>query len=394
MKLLFITARFPYPPHKGDQAIPFYRLRHMSKTHEITLLTFYENETELAFMDQISAYCKEIITVKKSTFRSLFNMLAKGLFSSLPLQVLYYRSPAFKRTLKQLLARETFDLIHVYMLRIADYGININRPKVLELIDSMQLNFKRRSEEEKLPLKWLFNMELKRLQHYETTMVRNYDRSIVVADQDREFIGEANVVTIPLGIDRDIFKPKESLAVTERGPVLAFTGNMGYFPNRNALLWFLEYCWQKIKAEVKDTRLVIAGKNPGPEIRKYHDGTSVQVLGFVQSMADIINSARVAIAPMQSGSGMQFKILEAMSCGVPVVSTSLGLGTIPAKDKESVLLGDDADVFTQHCIDLLKDNALTHAIGHKGLTMVQNNFSWQKNVAQLETIYHEIGDNA
>jgi sugar transferase (PEP-CTERM/EpsH1 system associated) len=389
MKLLFITARFPFPPHKGDQAIPYYRLKLMGNSHEITLLTFYEKPEELEYLDHIKPFCKKIITIKKSAFSSIFNMLTRGLFSTLPLQVLYYKSPVFKKTLNRLLKNESFDLIHVYMLRIAECAIHIDRPKVLELIDSMELNFKRRTENEKKPLKWLFNLELKRLKRYEKEMVKHYDRCIVVADKDREFIGSGNIVTIPLGVDHQTFQPRKSLPMAEREPKLVFTGNMAYFPNRHAILWFLKNCWHRVKSEIKDARLIIAGKDPGKEIRKYHDNDSIEVLGFVDSMAEIINDARLAIAPMQSGSGMQFKILEAMACAVPVVSTTLGLGTIPATHNKSVMIADDAETFANCCINLLKDSNLAQSIADNGLNVMLKNFSWEKNVEQLEEIYRD-----
>jgi sugar transferase (PEP-CTERM/EpsH1 system associated) len=390
MKLLFITARFPYPPVKGDKAIPYYRLKTMAQEHEITLLTFYESAQELTGLERVAPFCKEVITVKKSLLRSLFNMTVWGLFSRLPFQVLYYRSRKFTNALKELTARENFDLIHVYMLRIAWCAADANIPKVLELIDSMQLNFQRRAEQEKWPLKLLFYMELKRLKGYENRMVRRYDRCIVVSDKDRQTIGHPNAVTIPLGIDTDLFRPPEG--EKKPGRVIAFTGNMGYFPNRNAISWFLEHCWPLVLEEVPDAQLKIAGPDPGTGIKKYHDGKRVHVTGFVESMPKVLQEARAAIAPMRSGSGMQFKILEAMACGVPVAATSMGLGSIPAEHDKHILLADEPESFARHCVKLLTDDSLRERIGNAGLDMVRRNFSWEKNVSWLHNLYQEIFD--
>ncbi|MCP5053785.1 MAG: glycosyltransferase [bacterium] len=387
MKILFVTARFPYPPHKGDQAIPYYRLKLMGKRDEITLLTFYESKEELKYLDEIEPWCKEVITVKKSLARSLFNMTAWGLFSKSPFQVLYYRSRAFEGQLKRLTSETDFDIVHVYMLRIAGFGLGIKGPKVLELIDSMQLNFQRRAEAEKWPAKRLFKMELKRLKHYENQMVKAYDRSIVVSDTDREFIADENVKTIHLGIDTEFFRPEGQ---RESDPVIAFTGNMGYFPNDNAIRWFLENCWLKVKRRVPGVQLVIAGKGPGAAVKRHHDGESVRVLGVVDSMAEVLNQARIAIAPMQSGSGMQFKVLEAMACGLPVVATTLGLGTIPAHDGENVLIADDPESFSRRCSQLLTDDALATTIGQKGMELVRDTFGRQKNIDSLYSLYNEV----
>jgi sugar transferase (PEP-CTERM/EpsH1 system associated) len=391
MKILFVTARFPYPPFKGDQSIPFHRLKYMGDKHDISLLTFYENKKELNYLEKIIPYCKQVITIKKSSFRSLFNMLVFGLFSRLPFQVLYYQSRIFKQQLEKLIAENSFDILHVYMLRTAEYGKNIqqsNMPKILELIDSMQMNFQRRLEKEKWPKKWLFKLELKRLTKYEPEMVKNYDRSIVVSEKDKDFINHDRVMTIPLGIDTEEFHPGKNKLSTNK--VIAFTGNMGYFPNKNAILWFLKNCWENIKKKVPGIQLIIAGKNPGPSIKKYNNGNSMQVLGYVDSVATVLQEARIAIAPLQSGSGMQFKILEAMACALPVVTTTIGLGTIPAVNKKSILVADDPNDFAQCCINLLTDDSLAEAIGKKAMQLVQQTFTWEKNIDILHRLYKEL----
>jgi glycosyltransferase involved in cell wall biosynthesis len=277
------------------------------------------------------------------------------------------------------------------MLRIAEYGKNIQHPgmpKILELIDSMQMNFQRRLEKEKWPKKWFFKLELKRLTTYEPQMVKNYHRSIVVSEKDKDFINHDRVITIPLGIDTREFYPGKNKLPTNK--VIAFTGNMGYFPNKNAILWFLKNCWEIIKKQVPGTQLVIAGRNPGPGIKKYNNGDSVRVSGYVDSVAAVLREARLAIAPLQSGSGMQFKILEAMACALPVVTTSIGLGTIPAVNNESILAADGANDFAQCCIRLLTDDILAETIGKKAMQIVQRTFTWEKNIDTLDRLYKEL----
>lgn len=363
----------------------------MSKEHEITLLTFYQQDDELNGLHYIEPYCKKVITVKKRPALSIVHMMVMGLFTRLPFQVLYYRSKKFKNKLAELLNAEAFDLLHVYMLRIAAYGSDTGIPKVLDLIDSMQLNFQRRVETQSWPLKWLFRIELKRVTRFEHKMISHYDRSITVSDTDRNTMASDRVETIPLGIDTEVFYPSHT--ATTGKPVIAFTGNMGYYPNRQAIIWFLDHCWNKITHAVPGVCLIIAGKDPGPALNAFDDGNSVKVLGYVESIADILRQATLAIAPMQSGSGMQFKILEAMACAVPVVATRLGLGSIPAVDKESIFLADEPDTFAKSCIELLKDPAGAAESGAKGLELVQDQFTWDANVDKLNRIYHDVIEN-
>lgn len=386
-KILFITPRFPYPPLKGDQVIPYYRLRTLSKKCDITLLSFYESDEELAGVKQISQYCGAVYTVKLPKWRSLINMAFMSFFSKLPFQVLYYRSRTFQKKLFTLLSKNKFDLIHAYMLRMAPYIFSVDTPKILELIDSMQLNLERRICNERIPKIWLFKEELRRVSIYEQSIGEFFSQMIVVSAKDRAFITGDNVKVISLGVDIDFFAPKAKL---QRKPAVIFSGNMGYAPNICAIKWFVENCFSKIQALVPEVSLVIAGGNTSKEILSMGNKPGIKVTGFVESMPDVLNQASVAIAPMQSGSGMQFKILEAMSCGLPVVTTAIGLGDIKAKPSYEICVADSAKDFINAVVSFLNDPEKSENIGIKAREFVIQNHGWEHIAFQIEEVYNKL----
>ena len=389
MKLLYLTARMPYPPIRGDALVPFHRLKRLSRKHEITLLTFYESEKELDYLEKIEPFCSKIITVKHSRWTGLFNMMVSGLFNRLPFQVLYYKSRTFKAALDDLLADGEFDLLHVHMLRMAEFGLPYKIPKVLEMIDSMDLNIQRRVSQESFPLSWLLGLELRRLRRYEAPTVRRYGRGVVVSALDRRHIGVDNVVDIPLGVDLQRFRPVPQLTARK---TIVFTGSMFYFPNENAILWFMKYCFPEIKRRVPEVELVIAGKDPGPAVLQLGDMEGVTVTGFVEDMEQTLHQARVSIAPMQSGSGMQFKILDAMACGIPVVATQLGVGAIQAEHGRDLLVADRPQEFIDACVRLLEDDDLAEALRESGRRLVERVYTWEANVERIEGIYEAMSN--
>jgi sugar transferase (PEP-CTERM/EpsH1 system associated) len=387
MKILFLTPRFPYPPLKGDQVIPFYRLKYLSQRHSISLLTFYQNAKELEYLREVDCFCENVKYVKLTKFQSVLNVIFGGMTSGLPFQILYYKSSEFRKALGKMIAGEKYDIIHTYMLRLAEYSKNITGHKIIDFIDSMQLNLRRRTLIEKYPNKLAFLEELRRIAGYENVVTKYYDYGIVVSDNDRNQIKAENIVSIPLGIDTDRFKPGPFLS---NNKTIIFSGNMGYFPNENSALWFISHVFDDINREIPNVRFVIAGNSPSKKLRNLHDGRRIIVTGFVESIVDELQKAQLAVAPMQAGSGMQFKVLEAMSCGLPVVATSMGVGTISAMNNVNIMIEDDPELFAHACINLLKDYRLSKNIGDHARQLILDKYSWESHVDKVEVLYKSV----
>ncbi len=387
MKILFISSRFPYPALKGDQVILSNRLRHLSKNNEITLLTFYQQDRELQALEQVRQWCADIETVKIGKLESIANLLARGAFSRLPLQTLYFKSAKFSRKLRQVLDSVDFDLVHTYLLRMAEYSRHIDKPKVLDLIDSMQFNLEKRLAFMKHPQKMLYGEELRRIKRYEREIVDDFDASIVVSDADRIYLASAKATTIPLGIDTDRYRRNSPLPDNR---TIIFSGNMSYAPNESAVLWFINNCFDLIRQQVPDVKLKIVGIAPGRTVRKFHDGRTIIVTGFVESIVAEMTTSRLAIAPMQSGYGMHIKILEAMSCGLPVVATSLGKGTISAKHRVHLMVADERGSFAEACIELLNSRDTAESVGQNARDLIVREYSWESSVVKLEHTYQNV----
>lgn len=387
MKILFLTSRFPYPPLRGDQAIPYYRLKYLSKRHSITLLSFYEHARDLEGLNHLRQYCKNIFTIALPFWRSLLNVAVNSLLSPLPLQVLYYRSFSCERLVKKLIAENGFDIVHAYLLRMAPYVEGVNSPRILELIDSMQLNWSRRLATEKNPMRWVVKEELRRIISYENHIGSLFNKLIVVSEKDRAMVPASNLDVVPLGVDTDLFAPNpEATKDTD----IIFSGNMGYSPNIRAVLWFVENCLPKIQKIFPKVKFEIVGINPSREIRSLAQREGIVVTGYVKSMPEALTRASVSVAPMLSGSGMQFKIIEAMSCGLPVVTTTLGLGDIKAKPHKDILVSDEPEGFAESVISLLSKRDCVREIGSNARNYVIRNHGWEDAVGRVESIYASI----
>jgi len=112
--------------------------------------------------------------------------------------------------------------------------------------------------------------------------------------------------------------------------------------------------------------------------------------GVVENVAELLNASDIAIAPLLHGSGTRLKILEYFSCGLPVVSTTVGVEGLDIKSQVNVLIEDDMNEFALKVTKLLKDRALSMRLGKAARELVLNKYDWKNIAGKLDMIYHNL----
>lgn len=385
MKILFITARFPYPPLKGDQVRSYNQIRILSQKHSIILFSLIGNRKELDHIPMLKRFCSHIEVVELRPFHSYLNIIS-GLFSPLPLQTCYYYSPELGRRIRTTIENDKFDVVHVQLIRMAPYLTHfVHMPKVIDLIDALSLNMKRRYECDRGIFKLGTYIEWQRLKKYETEICNQFDQAIVVSPTDRKAIGPfQNLHVNPNGVDTDAFP----FVLEGREPFsIIFSGNMGYFPNVDAVHWFSQEVFPLIKARIPQIKFYVVGADPLKGIRRLSADERIIVTGFVDNIYKYLARATVAVCPIRSGSGIQNKVLEAMSSGTPVVATSYAVEGIQATPEEEIIIADNPVDFAQRVVELLQDATLRQKLALNARKLIEEKYTWEASVEQLERIY-------
>ncbi len=390
MKILFITTRFPYPPFRGDKLRVFNLVKELSRDHEVVLATFAEADDGRYFED-LKKYVKRIERAPLNKPRAYFNCLTH-LFSSVPLQVSYYQSPQLKRAVDRLIKEEKPDIIHAHLIRTAPYALAYpGIPKVLDICDSMTLNYERFLAYRKDIASLLYRIEKAKTRTYESTVPAEFDANLVVSAHDRSFIfklcPEARLEIVPMGVDFDYFRPADGDKIPNR---VVFTGTMSYFPNVDAMRWFTRDVLPLIRRAYADIELYIVGSNPTPEVTKLADDPAVTVTGYVDDVRPYIGPAAVFVCPIRAATGLNTKIIQAMAMGLPVVATPEAGEGIDATDGENILLASEPMVFAEAVTNLLRDQALRDRIGAAGREFVLSTYGWDKAAKTLTDIYRKI----
>jgi glycosyltransferase involved in cell wall biosynthesis len=227
--------------------------------------------------------------------------------------------------------------------------------------------------------------EERRCSHGVDLLLANSDRDRQVFENE---FGVRNIAVIPNGVDVTEFSPPKSAG--DAGTIL-FTGLMSYYPNQQAMRWFLDEVFPLILKKVPEAKLIVAGARP-PAWLLNERSDVVEVTDAVPDMRPYFERARVVIAPLMIGGGTRVKILEAQAMARPVVSTTLGAEGIDGRDGHTILLADDPASFAMQVGRLLTELDFAAEIGANGRKHVACFYDWNRIGERLEaTLREKIG---
>lgn len=336
--------------------------------------------------DDVADFCERVVTVPRRLASSLAGVLRRG-FSALPLQTALYETGEMRRAIRQTLSGGSFDVAHVQLARMGPYLDDVCAlPRVLDFVDALSLNMRRRCESDRGLWRWVACLEARRLGPYEQRLCRAVDRALVGSALDREAMGAPpGLAVVTSGVDLVEFAYQRA---GRSADTVVFSGHMSYFPNVQAAVWFGRSVLPRVRAAVPGVRFHVVGAHPARAIRRLpRDHARIEVSGFVDSLSSHLRRAAVAVAPMRAGSGQPLKILEAMASGTPVVATALAARGLEARPGEHLLVADDPPAFAEGVVRLLRDRDLAEALAANARRLVEARYTWEHSVAQLEAIY-------
>lgn len=389
MDILFVA---PYVPSR-IRVRPFHFISEIARRHRVHVIALGEvGGPCLQSADELASLVQGFTIVPHSRLRGYWQSLL-ALPGPHPMCTSFCRSTAMSRAISEIMARVRFDLVHVEHLRAAHFApVDPSVPVVFDSVDCLTGLFRQMARSRRNPLARLLMLEETCcLRRYEPAALRRFERVIVTSDSEREELmgmgGHPAVDVVPNGVDTGYFAPRGS----ERRPArFVFTGKMSYSPNAQAALWFAEKVFPAVREAAPRAEFVIAGSAPPPRVRALDAASGVRVTGYVEDIRPWLDSACIAVAPMQVAVGIQNKMLEAMAMGLPVIATSLACRTF-GENCPGIVEADTVEQTTRAAVRLALDPVLAAEIGSKGREEVLGRFSWESSVNRLEKIYHEVG---
>jgi len=384
MKILYLTPRLPYPIDKGDKLRAFYQIKYLSKYHDIFLLSLDETLTDKLNDNPVKNFCKKIIVFPLTRYKIFFNLFRK-IFSSVPFQTAFYYNPRIKKEILKAINDIRPDIIFCQLIRAAEYVIEIkNIPKIIDYVDIISKGLERRASKSNLLMKFLIKIEFNRVRNYEKKVFKEFDNSIIISREDRNFLPfeeKENVKIVPNGIDLEYFYPMES----EKEYDLFFSGNLNYPPNVDASIYIVKNILPLLLKRKPDIKILIAGASPNKKILSLVS-RNVIVKGWVDDIREFYKKAKIFIAPMQLGTGLQNKLLQAMAMKIPCVTSELTMKGLAEGAEKVLLVAKKPLDYSELVIKLLEDDNYRNSIAQRGYEFVQINYRWEKIIENLEEI--------
>jgi len=391
LKILFICKEFPHAKVVGGPIIVYNRMKYLSRSHEVHLLSFH-NPGEEKFLPSLEGYCRRIELVRFPPARNPVRKVYDYLTSRVPSYMLKLYSPEFRLRLNRMAEEENYDCIIAeysymgqYLYQNREIHEDIARViSVHECYTDARLKVFRVKGLSWEGLKaYLHYLKLKK---YEFEMYHSADKVLTLTEEDREILlGYApnlRVNVVPHGVDIEHFTPE---GWRPRGNVVCYLGNYGHEPNVDAVLYFYREIYPTVKREVPDVRFYIVGRAPPPEIKALEANRSVVVTGYVPDVKPYLHMSKAMIIPVRLGGGFRGKTLEALASGVPLISTRLGVEGLGGREDEDYLVADSPREFARKLVALLKDEKLACKLSENGRKLAEK-FSWQRGVKKLEEI--------
>ena len=386
-----MSHRVPFPPNKGEKLRTYHQLERLQQLgHSLSLISPSNGPEDEEFAAALALDLGITVNAAKLDYKPL--RFAKALATNRSLSEANFYSSSVKQLIENenhLFEPDFLFLTASSLVRYIDSIANKhNSPAILiDFMDVDSNKWQQYQHKAHFPMNLVYQREAKLVKKLEIEAAKLSKECYLIASAEltlfkKEVTQQGNITILPNGIDDSIFKPNIDIPRPQH-PTLLFTGVMDYKPNIDAVLWFIANCWSQIKDQYPSAKLIIAGMSPSANIQKLGTSDDIIVTGFVEDIMPYFQSACIFIAPFQIARGVQNKVLQAMSCELPVVTTLKGIEGIIHCAGKDVLLANTAEQYTKHCLNLLESIELRESIGKAARQTILANYAWPEVLKPL-----------
>lgn len=396
MKILVVSSYLPYPLHSGGDVRLYNLLSRLSKKHTVTLVCEVRDFQKKSHIEELKKICHEVIPFQRKKQWSFGNVLKSGI-STEAFLITGHTLPQMRSAIAELLRKEAYDLIHCETSYVMQNIPTTHIPIVLTEHNIEYQVYERYAKTKPFPLSELLMVDVQKLKRKEESFWKKASKVIVVSNAEAEVVKKTGVTAsiVPNGVDIGVFKKKPaSLAFEKKEKRILFIGDYKWIQNQHAVRWILSDIWPRIeKVTDENVKLWLVGRNMPEDVK---NSSSKRIIAEGEShlpTQEIFSESFALLAPLKVSAGTQYKILESMAVGTPVVTTPhavVGFSTLNEKQKEVALLSDDSGGLAGKIAYLLDKKDVYQEVADTARSYVEENYSFDSIAEMLDEVYNSV----
>ena len=388
--LIFISHRIAWPLNKGEKIRAWNLIQHLAPHFRIHFGCVVDDPADMAHVAKLETVCASVgafpIDKGAQKLRALLHARPGR-----PLMPDFYYSDALQDWVNAAMARTRMDVVYIYSVAMAPYAIGLDHPcKILDAQDIDSEKWAEYAEKAAFPMRLVWAREARTLLAYERAAAAACKWTFFVSQPEADRFAElapevaARVVAVECGVDLARFSPQDVYATpfSDPAPRVVFTGNMDYWPNADAVIWFAHEVMPKLRARVPGLAFWVVGANPIEEVRALDFMPGVFVTGRVEDVRPYVAHASVIVCPLRIARGIQNKVLEGMALGRPVVASPPAFEGVRAEAGVELLVADGAEAFVAALCDVL--DGKHPGLGEAARASMERGYAWEAVLGKLE----------
>lgn len=380
MKILFLSPILPWPLVSGGQIRAYHLLEALHQNHEITLVAYIRDEKERQYLPELKAICRQVHFIKRQYKPWTWQALLKTLFSTKPLVMNLYE------TAEPLINNpKEYEAVYCECFYLMDKISKSSTNIFLSEQNIEYLVYQRYIDALSFWKKLIFwlpmEIDILKMKFWEIKMWQRAYKVAVMSKMDKLIIekktGRFDIAIIPNGVDIASFRVPTKINTTKN---VLFVGNFSWFQNLQALAWLIKEIFPAVRKIIPDAKLLIIGRQ-APHWLKDCRHERVILDEKVVDIRDIYPKTAVLLAPLKSGGGTKYKILEAMASGIPVVTTPIGAEGL---DGDCMIVKEETKELVEATVDILNQPKKYEEMVKKARRLVEENYDWEIIGEKLE----------
>lgn len=395
MKILMLTPYLPYPLLSGGQIRTYNLLKKLANKHEVTLFSLIKTEEEEKYIPELKKYCTKVQVFKRSEQPFTLKNIFKTAFSSYPFLVIRNHAPAIITAVQEELHSNNYDLIHAETFYMMPHIPKTDIPTILVEQTIEYLGYESYAKNAPFYLRPILKIDINKIRRWENFYWKACDTLVVMSEDDKRYIGKEigetkKIEVVANGVDTAWFEEIKKKPTTT--PTVLSVGTFKWLPNVEAVNYLVTKVWPLIKKELPDAELKIVGNAPTEAVHAYEQlDSSIKVIGRIPDIRDAFASSDILMAPVFSGKGTRYKVLEAMASGTPIVATTTAVEGLEVVNGTHVMTSNTPEGMAALAIELLNNQEKRKTMAKNGKKFVKEQYDWSLISHKLDMIYQRIG---